>query len=74
MYRYSVDYGNIHFLVMSTEDNFTVGSIQYKYLENDLSKVNKSNTPWIILIGHRYIYIQWNLSLIRTPLDKMKVS
>lgn len=40
---------------MSTEHNFTEGSVQYQYLENDLQNVNRTLTPWLVVIGHRYI-------------------
>lgn len=42
---------------MSTEHNFSVGSAQYQFLENDLKRVNRSVTPWIIFSGHRSVYI-----------------
>lgn len=53
---YSFDYGMVHFVMMSTEHNFTVGSRQYQWLENDLASVNRNVTPWIILAGHRPMY------------------
>ena len=52
--RYNIDYGSVHYLVMSTEHNFTKGSVQYQYLENDLQNVDRSLTPWLVVIGHRY--------------------
>lgn len=53
---FSFNYGPIHFVVMSTEHNFTVGSAQYRFILNDLSSVDRSVTPWIIFSGHRPIY------------------
>lgn len=53
---YSFDYGTVHFVMMSTEHNFTAGSRQYQWLESDLASVDKSVTPWIILAGHRPMY------------------
>ena len=55
-FRYSFDYGSVHFIMMSTEHNFTVGSRQYAWLENDLRNVNRTMTPWVILSGHRAMY------------------
>jgi hypothetical protein len=53
---YSFDYGNIHFVFMSSEHNFLVGSEQWKFLENDLRSVDRSKTPWVIFSGHRPMY------------------
>ena len=53
---YSFDYGMVHFVMMSTEHNFTVGSRQYRWLENDLASVNRDVTPWVVLAGHRPMY------------------
>eukprot|EP00731_Ephydatia_muelleri_P016712 Em0009g1136a len=53
---YSFDYGMAHFAVISTEHNFTRGSIQYQWLESDLEMVDKASTPWLILVGHRPMY------------------
>ena len=52
--RYGFDYGCIHFVMMSTEHNFTQGSIQYNYLVNHLKTVDRTKTPWLIFSGHRY--------------------
>ncbi|KAK2572788.1 putative inactive purple acid phosphatase 2 [Acropora cervicornis] len=53
---YSFDYGSIHFLIMSTENNFTAGSPQYEWMENDLKSVNRTLTPWVVIAGHRPMY------------------
>ena len=54
IYRYGFDYGCIHFVMMSTEHNFTQGSKQYTFLVNHLKTVNRTKTPWLIFSGHRY--------------------
>ena len=41
---------------MSTENDFTPGSSQYKWLENDMRSVNRHTTPWLILVAHRPMY------------------
>ena len=53
---YSFEYGLVHFTILSSEHNFTSGSQQYTWLKNDLKSVNRSRTPWLILILHRPIY------------------
>jgi hypothetical protein len=50
---YSFNYGNVHILLMSTETNFSKGSTQYKFLEQDLANVNRELYPWVIFAGHR---------------------
>ena len=54
---YSFDYGPVHFAVMSTEHDFTAGSRQLHWLEGDLAGVERERTPWVVLVGHRPIYI-----------------
>jgi hypothetical protein len=57
---WSYDIGIIHFIGMSTEHNFTIGSSQYHWLENDLKAVNRSLTPWVLFTGHRPMYADSN--------------
>jgi len=54
---WSYDVGLLHFVGMSTEHNFTVGSEQYRWIESDLRSVNRSVTPWVIFGAHRAMYI-----------------
>ena len=45
---------------MSTEHNFTTGSVQYNWIKDTLSKVDRKQTPWLIFAGHRlgtFVYI-----------------
>jgi acid phosphatase type 7 len=54
-FYFSFDYGNTHFTCMSTEFNYTAGSPQYAWLQQDLAKANsnRANVPWVIIVGHR---------------------
>jgi len=52
---YSYNVGNIHILVISTEHNFLAGSPQYSFIEADLSNVDRTVTPWVIVGGHRCV-------------------
>jgi len=54
---YSMNYGSVHFIMLSTEHNFNVSSDQYNFLENDLMNVDRTKTPWVIVTGHRPMYI-----------------
>jgi len=61
---YSFDYGNVHFISMSTETSFPEAPFgndfgdQLAWLEADLIKANENRKtrPWIIVGGHRPIY------------------
>jgi len=54
---YSFNFGNIHFTIMSTEHDFTYSSAQYQWIAQDLSSVDRTATPWLIIAGHRPMYI-----------------
>lgn len=66
---YSFDYGPVHVLQMSTEHDFTRGSEQYRWIQQDLQRVNRTKTPWVIFTGHRPMYHSeadaggWSVSL-----------
>ena len=55
-YRYSYDYGLAHYIMISTEHDFSPGSPMYTWLENDLKIVDRKKTPWVIIAGHRAMY------------------
>jgi hypothetical protein len=57
---FSYDVGLIHFVGMSTEHDYTIGSEQYLWLESDLEAVDRTVTPWIIFNGHRAMYLNSN--------------
>lgn len=56
IYWYSFDYGGVHVIQISSEHDWTRGSKQYKWIENDLKRVDRQKTPWIILTAHRMMY------------------
>ncbi|XP_039050914.1 purple acid phosphatase 15-like [Hibiscus syriacus] len=45
---YSFDAGGIHFVMLGAYVPYDKSSDQYKWLERDLSNVNRSVTPWLI--------------------------
>ncbi|XP_065865480.1 nucleotide pyrophosphatase/phosphodiesterase-like [Euphorbia lathyris] len=53
---YSIDFGTVHFIVMSTEHNWSPKSEQYQWMAKDMASVDRSRTPWLIFIGHRPMY------------------
>lgn len=54
---WSYKVGMIHFVGMSTEHPYAIGTEQYLWLENDLASVDRTVTPWVIFGGHRAMYI-----------------
>ncbi len=54
---YSFDLGYAHYVILSTEHNFTIGSAQHEWLTNDLKLVDQIKTPWVIVAGHRPAYL-----------------
>ncbi|CAM9954384.1 unnamed protein product [Hapterophycus canaliculatus] len=54
---YGFDFGPIHFTVMSTEHDFSPGSKQHEFIEEDLSGVDREKTPWLVFTGHRPMYV-----------------
>lgn len=57
---WSYDIGLIHFIGVSTEHDYAVGSTQYLWLEQDLKSVDRTVTPWIIFGAHRAMYLNSN--------------
>ncbi|KAL9407226.1 hypothetical protein Peur_004198 [Populus x canadensis] len=53
---YSIEQGPVHFTVISTEHDWTENSEQYKWMDQDMSLVDRSKTPWLIFAGHRPMY------------------
>ena len=56
LFWYSFDVGPVHVVHYSTEHDFLHSSPQYKWLENDLSSVDRARTPWIIVGSQRPMY------------------
>ena len=54
---YGFDYGSVHVVLMSTEHDFQPQSAQYKFLDDHMSKVDRSVTPWLVFAGHRPMYV-----------------
>ncbi|KAB1227530.1 putative inactive purple acid phosphatase 27 [Morella rubra] len=57
---YSIEQASVHFTVISTEHDWSVGSEQYNWMAADMGSVNRSKTPWLIFMGHRPMYTSSN--------------
>merc|ERR1711991_1053193 len=49
---YSIDVGMVHMVFLNSYANNTKGSPQYEWFLEDVSSVDRSVTPWIIVISH----------------------
>jgi hypothetical protein len=58
LFWYSFEAGAVHVTVMSTEHDFANGSAQYAWLAADLAAVNRSRTPFLLVTGHRPMYLE----------------
>lgn len=48
--------GPVHFIMMDTEMSAYNGSEQLYWMITDLQSVDRSVTPWVIVMGHRPMY------------------
>lgn len=51
-FYYSFDAGGIHFVMLASYADYSRSGAQYKWLEADLEKVDRSVTPWLIAGWH----------------------
>ncbi|XP_010271705.1 PREDICTED: purple acid phosphatase 22-like [Nelumbo nucifera] len=49
---YSFDVAGVHVVMLGSYTDFDAGSEQYKWLQSDLAKVDRSVTPWIVVCLH----------------------
>lgn len=54
---YSFEIGAVHFVMLSSEHDFSTGSPQWKWMVNDLQLVDRSKIPWVAVTSHRAMYI-----------------
>jgi hypothetical protein len=55
---FSYDYGNVHWIGLSSEHSLDAGSEQITFFENDLkaANANRGNVPWIMVVLHKPLY------------------
>lgn len=58
---YSFDYGPLHVALFDTDawvyaPVFPLSTLQHAWLKADLAAVNRSKTPWVVVVGHRAMY------------------
>ena len=53
---YSFEAGLVHFLFLNPYTPSNVTSKQYQFVKSDLLRVNRANTPWIVVVTHCPFY------------------
>jgi acid phosphatase type 7 len=56
VFWYSLDVGSVHFVLLSSEHDYTPGSAQRAWLDADLAGVDRATTPWLVVGLHRPVY------------------
>lgn len=49
---YSFEVARVHVIMLGSYTEFDPGSAQYKWLQTDLKKVDRSRTPWLVVLIH----------------------
>lgn len=62
---FSLDAGNVHFVVLDADAwvywrVYGLAGAQYTWLERDLAQVNRTRTPWVVVVAHRPLYTTAN--------------
>jgi len=56
VFWYSFSSGNVRTIMLSSEHDLSPGSRQHTWLEMELSSIDRTVTPWVILEAHRPMY------------------
>jgi len=59
-FYWSIDWGSVHIIMLSSETDYSTTSPQYKWLKANLEAVDRTVTPWIISLWHRPWYCSNN--------------
>ncbi|XP_047325854.1 purple acid phosphatase 2-like [Impatiens glandulifera] len=57
---YSIKRASAHIIVLSSYSAYGTYTPQYNWLEEELPKVNRSETPWLIVLVHSPLYNSYN--------------
>ena len=50
---WSINYGALHLIGLSSETAYNIGSPQYNWLVADLAAIDRKATPWVVAGWHR---------------------
>eukprot|EP00884_Botryococcus_braunii_P007140 jgi/Botrbrau1/16427/Bobra.0142s0026.1 len=54
---YSFQYGPVHMIVLSTEHDLSASSRQQKWMLEEMARVDRCVTPWLVVAMHRPMYV-----------------
>ncbi|CAK4066314.1 unnamed protein product [Aphanomyces euteiches] len=73
VFWYSFNSGLTHQVVVSSEHDFFDGSRLRKWLEANLAAVDRTEHPWVIVHGHRPMYVSMESSFAYTAIFRAAV-
>ena len=53
---WSMERAAVHVVMLSSEHDLREGSVQWRWLQSDLAKVDRRRTPWLVVGLHRPLY------------------
>lgn len=56
VFWYSMDYNAMHFVMLSSEHNYSATAPGFSWLSADLAAVDREKTPWVLVGIHRPLY------------------
>ena len=71
---YSFEVAGVHVIMMGSYTDFDTSSTQYQWLEADLGKVDRSKTPWLVVIVHAPWYNSNTAHQGESESDDMKLA
>jgi hypothetical protein len=69
---YAVTIGPSKFIFLNTYSDSSKGSLQYNWLLNELSHVDRSATPWLFVVAHGTFYETFRKHKDETPQRTMR--
>jgi hypothetical protein len=69
---YAYNHGLMKMVVLNSYTHSQAGSVQYKWLERELKKTNRSHTPWLVVSFHSPIYNTFSDHVDETQAVEMK--
>jgi hypothetical protein len=70
---FSLDAGLVHYAVIDADAwtywrVYGLAGAQYLWLQHDLASVNRTKTPWVVIVSHRYCTLYPDTADSTTPL------
>ena len=69
---YSFIYGSVHWIVLSSYSAMEPDSVQYQWLIRELSRVDRTKTPWLMVMFHCPLYNSFSVHQRDTQIIKAR--